>query len=97
MLPHSGLGGCMPSPIKLIPAAVRIAPAIPSVTWTITGATQLGRICFIMIFVLDVPDALHWNDNQYEEVRRAPTDCMILTMVIKRIGRTMDRSKDGIP
>ena len=58
MLPHSGLGGCMPSPIKLIPAAVRIAPAIPSVTWTITGATQLGRICFIMIFVLDVPDAL---------------------------------------
>ena len=27
----------------------------------------------------------------------SPTDCMILTMVIKRIGRTMDRSKDGIP
>ena len=32
----------MPSPRKESPAMERMAPAIPSVTWTIIGAMELG-------------------------------------------------------
>jgi hypothetical protein len=36
MLPHSGVGGCAPMPMKLKLAAVRIANPTPSVATTMT-------------------------------------------------------------
>ena len=37
IVPHSGIGGCAPSPKKESPAASKIAVAIPRVAKTTTG------------------------------------------------------------
>ncbi len=42
MLPHSGVGGWMPSPMKDRAAMVRMALATYSVTCTMMGPMQLG-------------------------------------------------------
>ncbi len=41
--PHSGSGGCAPSPRKLRPAAASTAVETPSVATTISGGTTLGQ------------------------------------------------------
>src|SRR5690554_641245 len=43
--PHSGNGGCAPSPRKPSPAAVRITPAISSVTRMIIEEVHSGSTC----------------------------------------------------
>ena len=40
--PHSGSGGCAPRPRKPSPAAVRMMPAMSSVTRTISEEMQSG-------------------------------------------------------
>ena len=42
--PHSGVGGCAPSPRKPSAAASRMAKAIASVVGTINGGRLLGTI-----------------------------------------------------
>src|SRR6185369_12839511 len=44
MAPHSGNGGCAPRPMKPRPAAVRMMPAISSVTRMIIDDVQSGRM-----------------------------------------------------
>ena len=44
MAPHSGQGGYAPRPRKPRPAAVRMTPAMLSVTRTITEGTHIGRM-----------------------------------------------------
>jgi len=61
--PHSGAGGCIPNPMKLNPAVDKIAPATPKVPCTITGAKELGIICFNIILVLLAPIALAASIN----------------------------------
>src|SRR5699024_3771696 len=56
--PHSGVGGCAPSPKKLNPAASKIAVPIPSVAWTMIGATQFGKTCWMTILPCFAPIAL---------------------------------------
>ncbi len=43
--PHSGSGGCAPSPRKPRPAAVRMMPAMSRVTRMITDGTHIGATC----------------------------------------------------
>ena len=43
--PHSGIGGCAPKPRKPRPAAVKIMPAMSSVTRTITDDRHSGMMC----------------------------------------------------
>jgi hypothetical protein len=40
--PHSGVGGCRPTPKKLNPAAFRIAQEIFVVDWVMSGVRELG-------------------------------------------------------
>src|SRR5262249_3551052 len=42
IVPHSGNGGCAPSPRNPSDAASRMAVDTPSVAWTISGAVQFG-------------------------------------------------------
>ena len=44
MLPQVALGGGTPKPRKLNPASVKIAPAMPMVAETRTGAIALGTM-----------------------------------------------------
>ena len=53
--PHSGSGGCAPSPRKPRPAAVRITDAIDSVSRTSTEGMHIGTIDFQMIRPLEAP------------------------------------------
>ena len=48
-MPHSGVGGLIPSPRKLSAEPVMIAAAMPSVASTISGASTFGRMCRTMI------------------------------------------------
>ena len=51
--------------MKLNPAVDRIAPATPKVPCTITGAKELGIICFNIILVLLAPIALAASINSW--------------------------------
>src|ERR1700687_1318903 len=53
--PHSGVGGCAPRPRNPSAAASRIALEKPSVAWTISGATQLGRMVANMSRIAPAP------------------------------------------
>ena len=44
MMPHSGVGGCAPSPRNESAAAEMIAPPMPSVPWTMRGVMALGKM-----------------------------------------------------
>ena len=52
MEPHSGVGGCTPSPRKLRPAAPIITMPMLIVENTMTGEMALGKICLKIIFAL---------------------------------------------
>ena len=58
MAPHSGMGGAMPSPKKLSPAAVMITSPTPSVACTMTGARALGMMWWRMMLKWLSPTAL---------------------------------------
>src|SRR5690349_17922606 len=49
LAPHSGSGGCAPSPMNPRPAAVRMIPAISNVILTITDDRHIGITCNRMI------------------------------------------------
>src|SRR6185437_4280523 len=53
--PHSGCGGCAPTPRKPSPAAVRMIPAMSSVTRTISEEVSSGRMWETMMWVLEAP------------------------------------------
>ena len=57
MDPHSGSGGCAPSPKKLNVAAVMIAVPIRNVDWIKIGPIELGKICLIAIRISLAPAA----------------------------------------
>lgn len=55
--PHSGVGGCAPSPRKLNEAPIRIASPNPKVPSTNTVCLMFGRMCRQMIRRPDAPAA----------------------------------------
>jgi hypothetical protein len=55
--PQDEVGGCMPSPRKLRIDSVAMAPAIPRLATTITGAMTLGSTWVKMILQTPMPDA----------------------------------------
>lgn len=63
MLPQLGNGSCTPSPKKLRPDSVRIAPPIRNVADTMTGAIAFGRMCLKIILALLAPSARAASTN----------------------------------
>src|SRR5206468_5435492 len=55
--PHDGVGGCAPRPMNDSAASAMIAPPMPSVAATITGAITLGSRWRAMIRASDAPRA----------------------------------------
>jgi len=55
MAPHSGVGGCAPSPKKLKPAASSTAEANPIVDCTMMGVAALGRMTLNIRRILEEP------------------------------------------
>ena len=55
--PHSGVGGCGPSPRNESPEAVRIAVARRSVVWTTSGGVTFGRTWRHMMPLAGSPSA----------------------------------------
>ena len=58
MMPHSGAGGRTPRPMKLSPAAFRIAQPRFSDTCTIIGGSALGTMCSASTRQSRLPDSL---------------------------------------
>src|SRR5699024_2841196 len=56
--PHSGFGGCTPSPINERPEAISMEVPISWVPCTINGDNALGVICFMIIVISEKPNAL---------------------------------------
>src|SRR4030042_1524243 len=71
MAPHSGVGGWVPSPIKLREAAMRIVSPRMRVARMMTEEKQFGRIWCRMIHRLLAPEALAAAINCFSLTARA--------------------------
>jgi oligopeptide/dipeptide ABC transporter ATP-binding protein len=69
MLPHSGVGGFIPTPKKLNPEEKRIAHGISKVEKTSPTETVLGRMCRKMILTSPAP---HIDDDLARELYAIP-------------------------
>ena len=56
-MPHSGVGGRTPRPMKLRPAALRMAQPMFRLTCTIAGGSALGNRCTARMRASPLPDS----------------------------------------
>ena len=63
MIPHSGVGGRTPSPMKLRPAAFRIAQPRFSDACTIIGGSALGKMCSARTRRSELPESFAARAN----------------------------------